>query len=114
MNKLIAPCGLDCADCAARKATLTNDDALRAATAERWTKEYGISLAMADVNCTGCKEPGAKIGHCAECGMRTCSTKRGFATCAPCPDYGTCETLGAFLRQVPFAKANLDALRAAR
>jgi hypothetical protein len=36
MEKLIACCGLNCAACDARIATLTNDDALRVKTAERW------------------------------------------------------------------------------
>jgi len=41
MEKIISCCGLDCAACEARIATLANDDKLRAETAEKWMKQFG-------------------------------------------------------------------------
>ena len=40
MEKLIACCGLNCATCDARIATIKNDDYLRKQTAEKWQKQY--------------------------------------------------------------------------
>lgn len=37
MKQLIACCGLDCENCDARIATVTNDDALREKTAKEWS-----------------------------------------------------------------------------
>ena len=36
MKQLIACCGLDCENCAARIATVNNDDELREKTAKEW------------------------------------------------------------------------------
>ncbi|HCM28390.1 MAG: hypothetical protein A2Z99_17385 [Treponema sp. GWB1_62_6] len=112
MEKLLAYCGLDCAECPARKAHLTNDDALRAETAARWTKEFGFPFTAAMVDCTGCTQAGAKIGHCSDCGMRACGLAKGIANCGACAEYASCAKLGGFLGQVPLAKANLEAFRA--
>ena len=37
MKQLIACCGLDCENCAARIATVNNDDELREKTAKEWS-----------------------------------------------------------------------------
>ena len=112
MDTLIAYCGIDCSACDARKATLTNDDALRAKTAEAWTKMFGFQFSKEMINCTGCKEPGAKVGHCAECELRACSLAKGVADCGVCADYNGCVKIKAFTVQVPEAKTNLERLRA--
>lgn len=114
MEKLIAYCGLDCVECDARKATLANDDALRAATAEKWSKEFNFAFTPEMVNCTGCKEAGAKIGHCAECEMRACGLERRVVNCGDCEKYASCAKINDFLKMVPQAKANLNGFRAAR
>jgi hypothetical protein len=114
METLLAYCGLDCAACDARKATLTNDAALRAATAAKWTKEFNFAFTPEMINCTGCLAAGAKIGHCAECAMRRCGAERGVANCGACADYAACAVIADFLKQVPAAKANLEAYRAGR
>jgi hypothetical protein len=114
MEKLIAYCGLDCVACDARKATLTNDDALRAATAEKWAKEYNFPFSAAMINCTGCTQAGAKIGHCSECAMRACGIAKGVENCGVCTEYGTCEKIQGFLAMVPPAKENLEAFRAGK
>lgn len=38
MNSFIAFCGLDCATCEARVATIHNDDALHARVAQQWSE----------------------------------------------------------------------------
>lgn len=110
MEKLISACGLDCAECDARKATLANDNELREAVAKKWSQAYGAELTAAHINCTGCLEAGAKFSHCNECDYRACVRSKGLKNCAECSDY-PCEMISAFFQQVPFAKANLDALR---
>jgi len=108
---LIAYCGLDCEVCPARIATLADDRALRAATAEKWSKDYDAEIRPEDVNCTGCTDvAGAKIGHCFECGIRLCAMDREIDTCAGCGDY-PCGQLEQFFTWVPPARETLDALR---
>jgi hypothetical protein len=45
------------------------------------------------------------------CEIRKCGRARSVATCAECPDYA-CDKLAAFLKNVPEARANLEARRA--
>jgi Protein of unknown function (DUF3795) len=71
MEKLIACCGLNCATCEARIATINNDDQLRKETAEKWKELYHAdNMTAAMINCTGCREEGAKLGHWSECQIR--------------------------------------------
>lgn len=109
---MIAYCGLDCAECPARIALIDDDDALRAKTAESWTKAFGFQFSKEMINCTGCKEPGVKIGHCAECGLRACGQAKGVADCGACADYSGCAKIKAFIAQAPEVKANLERARA--
>jgi len=111
MDTMIAYCGIDCAACDARKATLTNDDALRAKTAAKWNAAFGFPADPALVECVGCSGDGAKIGHCAECDMRLCAMAKGLATCAGCAEFEACERICRFLADVPEARANLALLR---
>ncbi len=112
MNKIIAVCGLDCAACPAYIASMNNDDALRKKTAAEWSKMYNFNCTPEMVNCHGClATDGVQIGHCAECGMRLCAMKKGHATCASCNEYESCAQLQDFLKNVPEAKKNLEALR---
>ena len=111
MEKLIACCGLNCATCEARIATITNDDELRKVTAEKWKTQYGApDISMEMINCTGCREEGVKIGHCAECEIRICVQAKGFATCADCKDLETCPIIGGMHKFVPEALENLKSL----
>jgi len=111
MEKLIACCGLDCALCDARIATMANDNELRARTAEKWRVQYnapGITPEM--INCTGCREPGVKIGHCAECEIRNCVISKNFNTCADCSELESCPIVGNVFKFVPQALENLKSL----
>lgn len=108
MNTMIAYCGLDCAACDARKATLTNDDALRTRTAEAWTRMHNFQFTKEMINCTGCKEPGPKVGHCMECELRACGQAKDVADCGACSDYHGCAKIQTFIAMVPAVKANLE------
>jgi predicted nucleic acid binding AN1-type Zn finger protein len=111
MKKLIACCGLNCAACDARIATIANDDELRAQTAEKWKVQYGASDITPDmINCTGCREPGAKIGHCDECKIRNCVKSNDFQTCADCEKLENCSLLIDLHKFVPEALENLKSL----
>jgi hypothetical protein len=53
MEKQIACCGLDCAGCDARIATLANDNELRTKTAEQWKVQFSADITPEMINCTG-------------------------------------------------------------
>lgn len=108
---MIAYCGLFCSDCAAYKATRTNDVALAQATARQWSEQFHIDIKLEHVWCDGCLVEGKKCSHCAECEVRACARNRGVSTCGACGEYGTCATLNGFFAMVPAAKATLDKLR---
>jgi hypothetical protein len=62
MEKLIACCGLNCANCVARIAAATNDNELRIKTAERMKVHYHLpNVSIEMINCTGCREAGATM-----------------------------------------------------
>lgn len=111
MEKLIACCGLNCATCDARTATINNDDNLRKATADKWRISYntpGLSPEM--INCTGCREEGVKLNHCVMCEIRKCVNFKGFATCGDCQDMEICVLVSTIHKYVPEAIANLRSL----
>jgi hypothetical protein len=111
MEKLIGCCGINCAECDARKATIANDDNLRKITAEKWSREFnapGITWEM--INCTGCRQEGPKFSHCLECGIRNCAIAKGFNTCGDCPELETCSIVAGILQAVPGALDNLRSL----
>ena len=111
MTTLIAACGLECSICDAYVATQANDQAALEQIAAKWRVKFNApTISAENILCDGCMANGRKIGHCAECGIRLCAIERGLENCAACPDYG-CETLSAFLQNVPQARTNLEVLR---
>lgn len=113
MAKMIAVCGLDCADCPARIAFLNNDQALRIKTARVWSELYHADVKPEGINCVGCLQiEGIHVDHCYECAIRRCGVSRGTANCALCDDYA-CPTISGFIAKVEPAKANLEEIRAA-
>ena len=111
MEKLIACCGLDCAACDARIATVTNDDALREKTAKAWAEQFAIpELPIETINCMGCREEGVKFSHCDECEIRVCVHAKGYQTCGDCEELDTCSIIGAILQHMPELKENLKSL----
>jgi hypothetical protein len=108
MEKIISCCGLNCATCDARIATISNDDVLRKATAEKWSKMYNAPNMSPDmINCTGCREPGVKLQHASVCEIRKCADIKNFVTCAECPDLETCNLVEPIHKHVPEALINL-------
>jgi hypothetical protein len=108
MEKLISCCGLNCATCDARIATIKNDDELRKATAEKWRVAYNASyLSPEMINCTGCREDGVKYYQCNKCEIKNCVKTRGFSTCGDCPEMETCSSVSGVHKYVPEAKTNL-------
>lgn len=111
MEKLIACCGLDCSTCDARLATVTNDNELRARTAEKWRVQHNSPNILPEmINCTGCRETGVKFGYCERCEIRSCVKSKNFQTCADCDKMESCATLGNVLQYVPSALENLKSL----
>lgn len=109
-NTLLAPCGLDCAQCDARKATLNNDDTLRAKTAELWNKMNHFDLIKPQhINCMGCLADGVKTYFCAElCAIRKCALKKGLVSCHQCGQKHTCGTLAQITDHSPEAKIKIS------
>jgi hypothetical protein len=111
MEKLVSCCGLDCATCDARVATIRNDDNLRIATAEKWRKLYHSAEIFPDtINCLGCLEEGVKFNHCAVCKIRNCANSRGYDNCGECNEMGTCVIVAEIHRYSPEAILNLRSL----
>jgi hypothetical protein len=111
MEKFIASCGINCAGCDARIATLTNDDVLRAKTAEKWKIQFNAAQITSEmINCTGCQEAGAKFAHCTQCEIRNCAISKNFKTCAECGSLENCPILGKIHQFVPEALENLKSL----
>ncbi len=111
MEKLISCCGLDCATCDARIATLNNDDELRSKTAKEWSAMFNAQISAEMINCMGCRESGVLFGHCYECEIRNCVKEKGFETCGDCGEMTTCQKVAGIHQFVPEAVANLQMLK---
>jgi hypothetical protein len=111
MEKLIACCGMNCAACDARIATVTNDNALRAKKADEWKVLYNApDITPEMINCNGCREAGVKIEHCKFCEIKNCALSKNYQTCSECDKLENCPTLNKLLQYVPDALANLKSL----
>jgi hypothetical protein len=109
---MIAYCGLDCEKCNAYIATKTNDNKLRKATAQEWSKLFKTELRAEDINCTGCKSTGVKLYYCGNlCEIRKCATKKQLENCGLCETY-PCDKLDFIFKSSSEAKANLDKMQA--
>ena len=107
MEKLIAYCGLDCAECGAFLATKNNDQALREKTAIEWTKVHNFDYTPDMINCTGCKGDGALINHCSDCEIRKCAIEKGVINCGACAEFKACKIINDHIVEVPHTKQNL-------
>jgi hypothetical protein len=110
MEKIIACCGLNCATCDARIATLSNDNELRTQTAEKWKVQFSAGITTEMINCTGCREEGVKFSHCSQCEIRNCVKSKGFETCADCDRLESCVLLKDIHQYLPEALENLKSL----
>ena len=107
MEKLIAYCGLDCAECDAYKATQNNDQALREKTAVEWTKKFNFAFTPGMIICSPCRDNGTKMGYCSECEIRKCASGKGVINCGACSEFKTCKTINDFIAMVPNVLDNL-------
>ncbi|MGN0231758.1 MAG: DUF3795 domain-containing protein [Muribaculaceae bacterium] len=110
--KLIACCGLDCGKCEARKATLFDDDALRAKVAREWAEwNNAPEIKPEHINCMGCRTDGCKTYYCSDlCRIRKCTVSKGLATCGECSHFRSCDILGQVLKNSDEAFDNLVGL----
>lgn len=108
MKDLIACCGLDCENCDARKATITNDDELRVKTAKEWAEANDAPIKPEHINCMGCRTEGVKYLYCSElCPVRKCVREKGYKTYADCSEIDACSMVGQIFNNVPDARNNL-------
>ena len=107
MEKIIAYCGIDCAECGAYKALQNNDQALREKTAAEWTKAHNFNFTPDMINCTSCKGNGVQVGHCSECEIRKCASGKNVVNCGACGEFKACKIINDFIAQAPFVSDNL-------
>lgn len=99
LNIMKGCCGLDCEHCDAYRATINNDDELRAKTAKLWCEMNNTDeIKPEHINCMGCRADGIKTYFCSSlCEVRKCTAARGFQTCRECADKASCEKLAVFM-----------------
>jgi len=108
MKQLIACCGIDCENCDARIATVTNDNELREKTAQKWgVMNNAPDITAESINCMGCRTDGAKVVYCSDCEIRQCVQTKGVNTCGDCNELETCQIVSLIFQHVPGAKENL-------
>lgn len=108
-ESMIAYCGLDCAQCEARIATVNDDDALRAKVAQKWSAMNGVEITPAMINCMGCKADGVKTVFCdSMCEIRKCAIAKQCATCGKCSEMGDCPKLAMITSHNDEALRNLN------
>lgn len=111
MTQNLAFCGLNCSECSAFIARQTDDQALREKTAKEWTSGEFV-VTPEQINCTGCHSDEDCFFHCSQCAVRSCSSDKGFNTCAECSDYPCEDKLEALWSHLsPNARENLEKLR---
>jgi hypothetical protein len=113
-DKIIAPCGLDCATCPAYAATVNDDDEMREGIAKQWAA-HGFTGKPEDVNCLSCMNESKPSMFGDYCGVRKCVVELGVQTCAYCDEFA-CPMLEKhwdFLGRKNETRANLQALRQA-
>lgn len=107
MGKMIAYCGINCAECGAFLAHKNDDQTLREKTAAEWTVAHNFNFTPDMINCTTCKGNGVQVNHCSECEIRKCAIEKNVENCGKCADFKTCKTINDFLAQVPHLAENL-------
>ncbi len=110
MSLIIGCCGLVCSNCPVFLATISDDDAARAKTAEFFFKKYEFEFKAKDMNCDGCiSENGRLIAHCNSCEIRKCCREKRLENCSVCKEQ-PCDYLFKFHEFSADAKASFEAL----
>ena len=107
MKQLIAPCGIDCVECEAYKATKANDWGELVRIAESWSEDEEKKYEPTEMLCDGCFGPWIN-GFCVTCDVRKCALDRGFRICSNCTEY-TCPSLEKLWRS--FSNHEIDDLK---
>jgi len=112
MDDMIAFCGINCSKCPTYVATQNDDNAERKDVAEKWSKEFNVSIKPEDINCDGCLATTERIfNYCRVCNIKKCGTEKKVKNCAYCDDYA-CEKLSKFHeRATPVVKQTLDEIK---
>ncbi len=102
----IAYCGLNCASCPVRAATLAGDDALLDKLAAEYSAEdqaiEGRALA-----CQGCHTDFVSEAMGTACGIRVCASKKDIPHCGHCAEY-PCAVIDEYLGPEHPGRATLD------
>ena len=106
-KKLIAYCGLDCAECPAYIATISNDQTLREKAAAEFAENFGFVYTPEMINCVGCTVGGALLPHCSDCEIRKCASKKSVIHCGVCAEFKTCKLINDFIAKAPEVVDNL-------
>jgi hypothetical protein len=111
MEQMISRCGLRCNECAAFKATKSDDDEKRREVAVKWSKQYKADIKPEDINCQGCLSTGERVfNHCNVCQIRKCGIEKKVPNCAHCDEY-ICDKLEDFLKIAPGNRKLLEKIR---
>ena len=87
-EKLVAPCGLNCAICDTFLATQADNDDLRQQVADKWSALFHYTFHKDDINCDGCLSGGRMSIYCGTmCEIKPCAISKGLVDCKDCPDY---------------------------
>ncbi len=94
MNQLKAYCGIDCEQCDAYRATVTDDPVLRKKTADLWSRLNNVVILPEQINCEGCRANGVKTLFCEKlCAIRKCAISRSVPSCSICCEAPHCDAL---------------------
>jgi len=83
MNNHICYCGHDCARCKVYRATIEDNDALRAESAAFYGEAMGRSFPIEAMNCHGGRSDNVMEG-CKECPFMVCCKELGLEGCLDC------------------------------
>ena len=90
----IAYCGLNCATCEARIATVNNDDKLKEKVAKEWSNLNHVTITKEMINCVGCKIDGVKTPFCESmCPIRICAVNKKVDRCINCDEFNSCDKI---------------------
>ncbi len=96
-NMFKSVCGLDCKECPAYIAMITDDNELRTKTAKEWSKQFCVEFSPESINCVGCRNEGIHGGYCGTCPVRKCALEdKKVDNCFVCADSKNCKTKADF------------------
>ncbi len=116
MTERVAYCGLLCDTCPIHLTTIQKNiekqAKMRAEMVKLIKEQYGIVYKLEDISdCEGCRTKGTRLFSSSKCcPIRKCAREKTLENCAYCPEYA-CDTLEAFFKKEPAAKARLGEIR---